>query len=81
MTAITALTACFVYDSQVGTTRAIRLLRYVVTAALGAAIGKGLFIMHNRNFPYGQVLAGALVVLLSLMYATSVAMQHAPAGL
>ncbi len=37
--------------------------------------------MHNRNFPYGLVLAGALAVLFSLMYATSVAMQYAPTGL
>ncbi len=37
--------------------------------------------MHNRNFPYGLVLAGALFVLFSLMYATSVAMQYAPTGL
>ena len=39
------------------------------------------FIMHNRNFPYGLVLAGALAVLFSLMYVTSVAVAYAPTGL
>ena len=39
------------------------------------------FIMHNRNFPYGLVLAGALAVLFSLMYVTSVAVANVPAGL
>ncbi len=39
------------------------------------------FIMNNRNFPYGLVLAGALVVLFGLMYATSVAVTNAPTGL
>ncbi len=37
--------------------------------------------MHNRNFPYGLWLAGALVVLFSLMYATSVAVTNVPTGL
>ncbi len=37
--------------------------------------------MHNRNFPYGLVLAGALAVLFSLMYVTSVAVTYAPTGL
>ncbi len=36
--------------------------------------------MNNRNFPYGLVLAGSLVVLFSLMYATSVAVTNAPTG-
>ena len=38
-------------------------------------------IMHNRNFPYGLVLAGAFVVLFSLMFATSFAVANFPAGL
>ena len=37
--------------------------------------------MNNRNVPYGLVLAGALLVLFSLMYATSVAVTNAPLGI
>lgn len=81
MTSVTALKPCSIYDSKVGTLRAIGTSRFVVTAALGAAIWIKDFIMHNRNFPYGLVLAGALVVLFSLMYVTSVAVTHAPTGL
>ena len=56
------------------------MVRYVVTTALGRRHWKKDFIMNNRNFPYGLVLAGALVVLFSLMYATSVAVTNAPTG-
>ncbi len=37
--------------------------------------------MNNRNVQNGLVLAGALVVLFSLMFATSMAVSQAPAGL
>ena len=37
--------------------------------------------MSNRNVQNGLVLAGALVVLFSLMYATSFAISRAPLGL
>lgn len=37
--------------------------------------------MNNRNVQNGLVLAGALVVLFSLMFATSLAISRAPLGL
>jgi hypothetical protein len=37
--------------------------------------------MNNRYVQNGLVLAGALVVLFSLMFATSVAVSRAPLGL
>lgn len=37
--------------------------------------------MNNRNVQNGLVLAGALVVLFSLMFATSIAVSQAPVGL
>ncbi len=37
--------------------------------------------MNNRYFQNGLMLAGALVVLFSLMFATSVAVSRVPAGL
>lgn len=36
--------------------------------------------MNNRNVQNGLVLAGALVVLFSLMFASSVALSVAPLG-
>jgi hypothetical protein len=37
--------------------------------------------MNNRNVQNGLVLAGALVVLFSLMFATSLAVSQSPLGL
>jgi hypothetical protein len=37
--------------------------------------------MNNRNVQNGLVLAGALVVLFSLMFATSLAVSQASVGL
>lgn len=37
--------------------------------------------MNNRYFQNGLLLAGALVVLFSLMFATSVAVSRVPVGL
>jgi hypothetical protein len=37
--------------------------------------------MNNRNVQNGLVLAGALVVLFTLMFASSVALSGAPLGL
>tara|TARA_R110002049_G_scaffold9444_5_gene48052 strand:- start:106 stop:219 length:114 start_codon:yes stop_codon:yes gene_type:complete len=37
--------------------------------------------MNNRNVQNGLVLAGALVVLFSLMFATSVAVTRVPFGI
>lgn len=37
--------------------------------------------MYNRNLQNGLVLAGMIVVLLGLMFATSMAVSSMPAGL
>ena len=42
---------------------------------------QGTAAMNNRNVQNGLVLAGALVVLFSLMFATSIAVNQAPPGL
>jgi hypothetical protein len=73
----------FLLISRLGTAYALRRLILIKPAhvALGQPRNQERLEMNNRNVQNGLVLAGALVVLFSLMFATSVAVSRLPVAL